>query len=248
MTNDIEDAEWEEIPGNNGNLSKRSEPKGRSQGATPPAPEATPSPTLGQRIKNWAKRTLIGLGVLFLLLIAIGMMAPAPETEGTAPAAAGNAPPGPEPTEIITDAAAEPSNPINSLIVGIWISARTGGEDGQTDCESAVTNESFIRRQRGSLSLLKHDDTGRFRQVFIEFEQDVQAVTDGTWTLSGDAVSLSFDYAGVGKLTDDIDNLPGKPDLSDYPTVLKVRFDGPNVLVQTNIETGVTNRFVRCKA
>lgn len=91
MTDNIEDAEWEEIPDNNGKLSKRVEPKGTSHRATSPAPEASPKPTIGQKIKTWVKRVLIGLGALFVLLIVIGMLTPDPETESTAPAAAGDA-------------------------------------------------------------------------------------------------------------------------------------------------------------
>lgn len=102
MTDNIEDAEWEEIPGNNGNLSKRSEPSQAREEAPSAAPKAKPVPTLWQTVKIWAKRLLIGLGAVFLLIIVLIMLTPDTETEGAAPDGS-TSPVGPSSEQILID-------------------------------------------------------------------------------------------------------------------------------------------------
>lgn len=102
MTDNIEDAEWEEIPGNNGNLSKRSDPSQARAEAPSAAPKAKSVPTLWQTVKIWAKRLLIGLGAVFLLIIVLIILTPDTETEGAAPDGS-TSPVGPSSEHMLSD-------------------------------------------------------------------------------------------------------------------------------------------------
>ena len=154
-------------------------------------------------------------------------------------------------TEAPADAAVEPDVPAKASIevqlVGSWVQAKRGGEDGQTDCKAASFNESFIRREGNKLSFLRYGEAGDFGQLYMDENIDTQVTTEGTWVLNDNVISLTIEAAGLGKLTDDVNKLPGKPDLQGSTSKMRIHFDGPNILFQTTIETGVTNRFARCK-
>ena len=131
-------------------------------------------------------------------------------------------------------------------LVGTWIGAGSGGEDGKTVCDEAATNAAFLRRQGNKLGLMKYDASGQFVQVFMDEALDSQLKASGNWIFENDAIVLRFSTAGLGKLGDDTNNLRRQPNMEGTSLRMDVRFDGFNVMFQTNPETGVTNRLVRC--
>lgn len=132
-------------------------------------------------------------------------------------------------------------------LVGTWIGAKAGGSDGLTSCGKAAANRTFARRQGNRLGFLRYDPDGRFRQLFVDENVDALVTTEGTWTVHEDVVTLVVDTAQISKVSDGPDKLRPMPSLEGSATKIRVRFFGWDVMHQSNIETGVFNRLVRCK-
>ena len=244
MADNIEDAEWEEIPGNSGYLLKQATPRLNYTGSQAKEAETTVVPSVWANAIKWAKRFLIGLGLCFLFLMFIALIAPEPDEastiEKTDDGGASNT--------VENDASIPTERALvkDDQLLGTWITAKTGGEDGLTDCREAMSNEAFIRRQDGSVGLAHYDHIGQFQQVFMKLDLDTFIKTEGNWVINGETISLVIGGAWIGSLSDDLDDLSEQPNLEGESTDMNIRFDGPNVMIQTNAESGVANRLVRC--
>lgn len=132
------------------------------------------------------------------------------------------------------------SEPTREGLIGSWVQAERGGEDGHTDCGDA---ELMITFNGGTTEALQFYRNGRVDYVLwydTAFEsrgepQVKSAYNAGTWTLEGSELSIVWRGGNTGLFGADL----GSGD-AEY----SVSIDG-NVMVQSI--DGASTRLVRCR-
>lgn len=113
-----------------------------------------------------------------------------------------------EPTEFIADADA-PSVPLDEQVVGSWVQAESGGEDGLTKCADAEvmttlnggSTEDMRFLRNGSIEYTLWYDTAYERKG----EPEVKAAyNQGNWKVSGSQLHISWQGGKAGLFGSDL--------------------------------------------
>lgn len=148
--------------------------------------------------------------------------------------------PSAEPTEYITDAAA-PLAPLDEQIVGTWVQAENGGEDGLTKCADAEvmtglnggSTEDMRFLRNGSVEQTLWYDTAYERKG----EPEVKAAyNQGNWTITDSQLHISWQGGQTGLFGSDLGAGEVDYNLAISGNVMTFASDGRKV------------RYVRCKS
>ena len=229
----MEDAEWEDIPGNDGKLLRAQ--SGESGPRPKEAPVAADGPCTDsdfwRSIGGPVKKLAIGAITVFALFVVIGIFAP-PEPSLNAGGEDG----------VGANPVAKPSirKPMVEQLIGTWVQAERGGEDGKTKCADAEVMTTLNGGSTNDMHFFRNGTVDHTLWYDTEFEhrgepQVKAAYNNGTWSLSADQLSISWKGGSTGLFGSD---------LGAGEAQMAISIIG-NVLIETYEDRSM--RFVRCR-
>ena len=244
MAEEIEDAEWDEVPrddaGKSQRLNGQPEPP-QEPGSNASSENPWTSPDFWGSIGASAKRGAIVMAALFGILIVAGIVAPPQPSH----VSNGDATPVQEPqavseTPLVNAADAASPKVTAEQLIGRWVQAERGGEDGKTKCADAEVMTTLNGGSTNDTQFFRNGTVDHTLWYDTEFEhkgepQVKAAYNNGTWTLSGDQLSISWKGGSTGLFGSDL----GAEDAQMAISIVG------NVLTETYDKSSM--RFVRCR-
>ena len=244
MADDIEDALWDKVPrddaGNSQRFNGKSErppyhgPNGKSE-------NPWISPDFWRSIGASGNRGAIFMGALVAILIVAGIVAqPQPS-----PVPNGDTTPTQEPqavseTPLMNGADAPSPTATAEQLIGRWVQAERGGEDGKTKCAEAEVMTTLNGGSTNDTQFFRNGTVDHTLWYDPEFEhkgepQVKAAYNNGTWSLSDNQFNISWKGGST--------RLFGS-DLGAGDDQVAISIVG-NVLIETYESRSM--RFVRCR-